>query len=113
VEDCIFCKIVNKEIPADIVYEDENIVAFKDVNPAAPTHLLFIPKRHIPTLLDVDDESGQLMGDLHRAVAHVARDMGLESGFRLVSNCNEDAGQIVFHVHYHLLAGRTLGWPPG
>ena len=113
-EDCIFCKIVNREIPADIVYEDENIMAFKDVNPATPTHLLFIPKKHIPTLMDVvNGENAQLMGELHRAVAHVAREMELESGFRLVSNCNKDAGQIVFHVHYHLLAGKSLQWPPG
>lgn len=112
-QDCIFCKIVKKEIPADIVYEDENVMAFKDINPAAPTHLLFIPKKHIPTLFDMDEENGQLMGDLHRAIASVAREMGLESGFRLVSNCNEDAGQLVFHVHYHLLAGRPFKWPPG
>lgn len=112
-EDCIFCKIANKEIPADIVYEDENIIAFKDLNPAAPTHLLFIPRKHIPTLMDVDGENGQLLGDLHRAVARVAREQGLESGFRLVSNCNKDAGQEVFHIHYHLLAGRLFRWPPG
>lgn len=112
-EECIFCKIINKEIPADIVYEDEKVIAFKDINPAAPTHLLLVPKKHIPTLFDMDGENGQLMGDLHRAVAHVARDLGLESGFRLVSNCNKDAGQLVFHVHYHLLAGRPLSWPPG
>ncbi len=112
-KDCIFCKIINKEIPADIVYEDGNVMAFKDVNPATPIHLLFIPKKHIPTLMDVDGENAHLMGDLHRAVAQVAREMELESGFRLVSNCNKDAGQIVFHVHYHLLAGRPLQWPPG
>lgn len=113
VEGCIFCKIVDKKIPADIVYEDETIVAFKDLNPAAPIHLLFIPKKHIPTLMDVDSESGQLLGDLHRAVAHVAREQNLENGFRLVCNCNRDAGQEVFHIHYHLLAGRPLKWPPG
>ncbi|MCF8010464.1 MAG: histidine triad nucleotide-binding protein [Clostridiales bacterium] len=111
--ECIFCKIVNKEIPSDIVYEDENVLAFKDLNPVAPTHILFIPKKHIPTLLDLDSETQHLVGEIHRAVVYVAKELGLEKGFRLVGNCNEHGGQEVFHIHYHLLAGRELQWPPG
>ncbi|MCL6478662.1 MAG: histidine triad nucleotide-binding protein [Peptococcaceae bacterium] len=112
-QDCIFCKIVNREIPADIVYENDTVLVFKDIKPAAPVHLLLIPKKHIPTFFDLKKEDAGLLGDLHLAAGEVARDMGLEKGFRLVSNCNEDAGQLVFHIHYHLMAGRTLRWPPG
>ncbi len=113
-EDCIFCKIVNKEIPADIVYEDDNVLVFKDIQPAAPIHLLLIPKKHIPTFFDIKPEDSHIMGEVQRAAATVARDMGLaERGFRLVSNCMKDAGQLVFHLHYHMLAGRPLQWPPG
>jgi len=110
---CIFCKIVNKEIPAEIVYENDNVLVFKDIKPSAPVHLLLIPKKHIPTLFDLEEADSGPLGDLHLAAAHVAREMGLEKGFRLVSNCNQDAGQLVFHIHYHLMAGRTLHWPPG
>lgn len=112
-QDCIFCKIVKKEIPAGIVYENDSVLVFKDINPAAPVHLLLIPKKHIPTFFDLKEEDSGLLGDLHLAAARVARDMGLEKGFRLVSNCNQDAGQLVFHIHYHLMAGRELHWPPG
>ncbi len=113
-QDCIFCKIVNKEIPADVVYEDEDVLAFKDINPQAPFHILLIPKKHIPTFFDMEDGDEQILGRLHKAAVQVARDFGLtESGFRLVSNCREGAGQVVFHIHYHLLAGRELKWPPG
>ncbi|ACA60542.1 histidine triad nucleotide-binding protein [Candidatus Desulforudis audaxviator] len=113
-QDCIFCRIVNREIPADVVYEDEHLLAFKDINPVAPVHLLFIPKRHIPTLFDLQDGDERLLGLLQKAAVQVARDLGLEErGFRLVTNCQEDGGQYVFHVHYHLLAGRELNWPPG
>ena len=112
-QDCIFCKIVKKEIPAGIVYEDNSVLVFKDINPAAPVHLLLIPKKHIPTFFDLKEEDSGLLGELHLAAARVARDMGLEKGFRLVSNCNRDAGQLVFHIHYHLMAGRALHWPPG
>jgi histidine triad (HIT) family protein len=114
VQECVFCKIINREIPADIVYEDDYILAFKDIQPAAPIHLLFIPKKHIPTFFDLEPEDSHIIGDLQRAAATVAREMGLsERGFRLVANCMKDAGQLVFHMHYHFLAGRPLQWPPG
>lgn len=113
-QDCIFCKIVNKEIPADVVYEDQDILVFKDVNPQAPVHMLLIPKKHIPTFFDLEPGDEAILGRLHQAAVQVARDLGLtETGFRLVANCREDAGQVVFHIHYHLLAGRKFKWPPG
>jgi histidine triad (HIT) family protein len=114
VQECIFCKIVKKEIPAEIIYEDDNVLAFKDIQPAAPIHLLFIPKKHIPTFFDLQPEDDKIMGEVQRAAAVVAGDLGLaERGFRLVANCMKDAGQLVFHLHYHFLAGRELQWPPG
>jgi histidine triad (HIT) family protein len=113
-QDCIFCKIVKKEIPAEIVYEDEHVMAFKDIHPAAPVHLLLIPKKHIPTFFDLTDEDVSIIGRVQLAAARVARQLNLEEkGFRLVSNCKEDAGQLIFHIHYHLLGGRALQWPPG
>ncbi|MEW5762107.1 MAG: histidine triad nucleotide-binding protein [Bacillota bacterium] len=113
-EDCIFCKIINKEIPAAIVYEDERLLVFKDINPQAPVHLLLVPKKHIATLFDAGSEDEVTLGAIQLVAAKVARDQGLyERGFRLVLNCQEPSGQLVFHVHYHLLAGRAFGWPPG
>ncbi|HBX22828.1 MAG TPA: histidine triad nucleotide-binding protein [Desulfotomaculum sp.] len=113
-QDCIFCKIVKKEIPAEIVYENDDVLVFKDIKPASPIHLLLIPKKHIPTFFDLQPEDSKIIGEVQRAAATVARDMGLtKQGFRLVSNCMEDAGQLVFHIHYHMLAGRPLQWPPG
>ncbi|MGO0121773.1 histidine triad nucleotide-binding protein [Desulfothermobacter acidiphilus] len=113
-EDCLFCRIARKEIPAKIVYEDEEILAFKDINPVAPVHLLFIPKKHISTFFDLEPGDELVIGRLHRAVVQVAREMGLEEqGFRLVANCQEGGGQLIFHLHYHLIAGRPLQWPPG
>lgn len=113
-QSCIFCRIVNRDVPADVIYEDEHLLAFKDVNPVAPVHVLLVPKRHIPTLFDVRDGDERLLGLLQKAAVQVARDLGLEErGFRLVANCLEGGGQSVFHVHYHLLAGRELNWPPG
>ena len=112
-QDCIFCKIINKEIPAEIVYENDSVLVFKDVKPAAPVHLLLIPKKHIPTFFDLEEKDSVIMGDLQLAAGRVAREMGLEKGFRLISNCNQDAGQLVFHIHYHLMGGRPLHWPPG
>lgn len=111
--DCIFCKIVNKEIPADIIYENNTVLVFKDLKPVAPVHLLLIPKKHIPTFFDLKEEDAGLIGDLHLAAARVAGDMNIDKGFRLIGNCNQDAGQLVFHIHYHLIAGRSLRWPPG
>lgn len=113
-QECIFCRIVHREIPAEIVYEDDDILAFKDVNPAAPVHILFIPKKHIATLFEIQEGDEQILGRLQQAAVRVARDLNLqERGFRLVANCQKGGGQFVFHVHYHLLAGRELNWPPG
>jgi histidine triad (HIT) family protein len=112
--DCIFCKIVQKEIQADIVFEDDLVLAFKDINPAAPVHLLLIPKKHVPNFFALEDRDEAIMGRLQQAAVQIARDLKLEErGFRLVCNCGKDAGQLVAHIHYHLLAGRPLKWPPG
>lgn len=112
--DTIFAKILRSEIPADIVYENEHVVGFSDVNPQAPTHVLFIPREPIPTLDDATPEQAQLLGRLLLAVASYAREKGLaKKGYRVVINCNEDGGQTVFHLHMHLLGGRPMLWPPG
>ena len=113
-EDCIFCKIVAGEIPSDKLYEDELAVAFKDLNPVAPHHLLIIPRRHITSVNDVGGDEEGLIGHLFSVAAKLARELGAaEAGYRCVINTNKDAGQAVFHIHLHLLAGRKLGWPPG
>ncbi|MCP5307442.1 MAG: histidine triad nucleotide-binding protein [Chromatiaceae bacterium] len=112
--DCIFCKIAAGEIPADIVYDDGEVLAFRDINPEAPVHLLLIPRRHIATLNDLSEADAALVGRLYLAGQQIAMELGVaESGYRTVINCNRDAGQLVFHIHMHLLAGRELGWPPG
>lgn len=112
--DCIFCKIAAGEIPADIVYDDGEVLAFRDINPEAPVHLLLIPRRHIATLNDLNEADAALVGRLYLAGQQIAAELGVaESGYRTVINCNRDAGQLVFHIHMHLLAGRELGWPPG
>lgn len=112
--DCIFCKIAAGEIPATKVYDDGEVLAFRDINPEAPVHLLVIPRRHIATLNDLTEADATLIGRLYLAAKQVATELGVaENGYRTVINCNRDAGQIVFHVHMHLLAGRELGWPPG
>ena len=113
--DCIFCRIVAGEIPAELEYEDDEIIAFHDVDPQAPVHLLVVPRRHIATLLDAEDDADTaLLGRLQEVAIDLARRHGLEKeGFRLVTNCLEAAGQAVFHIHLHLLGGRSLGWPPG
>jgi histidine triad (HIT) family protein len=112
--DTLFAKIVRREIPADIVYEDADILGFRDVNPQAPTHVLFIPKRPMATLDDAGPDDAEGLGRLLLAAAAYARAQGLaEKGYRVVINCNEDGGQTVFHLHLHLLAGRRLHWPPG
>ena len=113
-EDCIFCKIVAGEIPADKVYEDDAVVAFRDLKPQAPIHLLVIPRKHIATLNDLTPEDEVLVGRMYRAARAIAIDLDVaESGYRTVVNCNKAAGQVVFHVHMHFLAGRRMGWPPG
>jgi histidine triad (HIT) family protein len=112
--DCLFCKIVNREIHAGLVFEDERVLAFSDINPQAPTHVLIIPKRHIASLNDIGVEDEQLVGELVRRAAALAREMGLSAGgYRTVFNTNRDAGQTVFHIHLHLLGGRSMSWPPG
>jgi histidine triad (HIT) family protein len=112
--DTIFSKIIRREIPADIVYEDEEIVAFRDINAQAPTHVLFIPRRPISTLNDLEATDANLVGKLVLAATRHARDQGFaEDGYRLVINCNAHGGQTVFHLHLHLLAGRQMHWPPG
>jgi histidine triad (HIT) family protein len=107
--DCIFCKIANKEMDADIVYEDQEIIAFKDIYPAAPVHLLVVPRKHIPTLADLEEDDAALIGRLHLVVNDLARAFKLDQkGYRVVINCGKDAGQVVFHLHLHLLGGRPL-----
>lgn len=111
---CLFCRIVAGEIPASIVYQDDRIVAFRDINPQAPGHVLLIPRRHIATLNDLSSEDDALVGELVRRGAAIARELGYsERGYRAVFNCNAEAGQTVFHIHLHLLGGRKFTWPPG
>ena len=112
--DCLFCKIARREIPATLVYEDERVAAFQDLNPQAPTHILVIPKRHIATLNDLSTEDDQLVGELVRRAGAIAAERGLSAGgYRTIFNTNRDAGQTVFHIHLHLLGGRAMTWPPG
>jgi histidine triad (HIT) family protein len=111
---CLFCRIIAGEINASIVYEGEHVVAFKDIDPQAPLHVLLVPRRHIPTLNDLQPEDDQLVGSMSRTAAMLAKDSGYaERGYRIVFNTNAEAGQTVFHIHMHLLAGRGLHWPPG
>ena len=110
----IFQKIIDKEIPADIVYEDNHVLAFKDIQPQAPIHILIIPKKSIVNIATATEEDGALLGKLMLAAANIAKELGVaEQGYRLVTNCNEYGGQSVYHLHIHLLAGRRLSWPPG
>lgn len=112
--DTLFGKIIRREIPADIVYEDDDVLAFRDINPQAPVHVLFIPKRAIATLNDATERDGELIGKLVLAASAWAKKQGLaDDGYRLVMNCNTHGGQTVFHIHVHLLAGRQMTWPPG
>jgi histidine triad (HIT) family protein len=112
--DCLFCKIINREIPASIVYEDEHVLVFNDINPQAPLHALVVPKRHIDSLNALSPGDDALVGEIVRRAGAIARDKGYgDRGFRTVFNTNAEAGQTVFHLHLHLLAGRRLGWPPG
>ena len=112
--DCLFCKIIARQIPASIVYEDDHILAFNDINPEGPTHVLLVPKRHIATLNDLAAGDDQIVGELVRRSAAIAKERGIDAGgFRTVFNTNSDAGQSVFHIHLHLIGGRSLAWPPG
>lgn len=111
---CLFCKIITREIPASIVYEDDAVLAFNDINPQASTHVLVVPKQHIATVNDLEPAHDALVGTLVRSAAAIAKARGIDaSGYRTVFNTNRDAGQTVFHIHLHLLGGRNLGWPPG
>ena len=113
-EDCLFCKMVNGEITPDKVYEDDQVLAFRDINPLAPVHVLIVPKRHIATLNDLQPEDRETMGSLFIAAKKVAEQEGVaERGYRTLINCNREGGQVVFHVHLHLVGGRPMGWPPG
>lgn len=112
--DCLFCRIASGEIPSTIVYEDDRVMAFRDINPKAPTHVLIIPRKHISTLNDLAADDDGMVGELVRRAGAIAAELGhAEAGYRTVFNCNEMAGQTVFHIHLHLLAGRPLAWPPG
>ena len=108
-DECVFCKIANRELEADLVYEDDEILAFKDIAPAAPVHLLIIPRKHIPTLLDLNESDAQLVGRLHLVAADLARAFNLDrQGFRVIINCGPDGGQVIYHLHLHLLGGRPM-----
>ena len=111
--DCLFCKIVAKEIPAEVVHETDGTIAFKDINPGAPTHVLVIPKRHIASAQDLARDDGDLLAEMFETMAQVARDASLDGGHRIVTNIGPDAGQSVHHLHFHVLGGRTMAWPPG
>lgn len=112
--DCLFCKIIKREIPADIVYEDDEVLAFNDINPQAPTHILIIPKKHIATLNDIEEADLAIIGRLQYTAAKLAKERGFaEDGYRVVMNCNEMGGQTVYHIHMHLMGGRTFTWPAG
>lgn len=109
-EDCIFCKIIKKEIPSKIVYEDDDVLAFEDINPVAPVHILVIPKKHIDSVMQIDEIDEQLVGKMYSAIKKIANQLNLsQNGFRVITNCGEDAGQIIHHIHFHVLGGKHLG----
>jgi histidine triad (HIT) family protein len=111
---CLFCNIIEKKIPADIIYEDEDVIAFRDIAPRAPLHLLIIPKLHISTLNDLEEHHANIAGKLLLVAQKLAKEFGhADEGYRVVMNCNQNAGQTVFHIHLHLLGGRLFQWPPG
>ena len=111
---CLFCKIINGEINSELVYQDDEVLGFRDISPQAPHHILFIPRQHIATVNDADEKDAALLGKLTLAASATAKQLGLaEDGYRLVMNCNGHGGQTVFHIHLHLLAGRAMHWPPG
>jgi histidine triad (HIT) family protein len=110
---CLFCSIVTREVPAQLIYEDDQAVAFKDIDPKAPTHVLIVPRKHIAGLSAASDEDGAVLGHLQLVARKIAEKGGISDGFRVVVNNGKGAGQTVFHIHYHLLGGRKLTWPPG
>jgi histidine triad (HIT) family protein len=111
--DCLFCKIAAKELDSEIVFESDHIVAFKDINPAAPVHVLVIPKEHIASVQDLSSQHASLLGEVFEAIGKIATEQGVDTGYRIVSNVGRAAGQSVFHVHFHLIGGREMAWPPG
>ena len=111
--DCLFCKIAGKEIGSDLVHESGGVVAFRDINPAAPTHILVIPKEHIESAADLTEANGGLLGEMFATIATLAEKEGLQDGYRVVTNVGRDAGQSVQHLHFHLMGGRQMSWPPG
>ncbi len=113
-DECLFCKMIAGDIPADVVYQDDDVLAFRDINPQAPVHVLIIPKRHISTLNDLASDDAELIGKLSLAAAKIAVQEGIaESGYRTLINTNREGGQVVFHIHMHLMGGRRMLWPPG
>lgn len=109
-DDCIFCRIVDRKIPSTIVYEDDNVLAFKDINPVAPVHVVIVPKQHIANVNELTPENASVLGEIHLAAKRIAEDAGIaDKGYRLINNCGADAGQTVFHLHYHLIGGIKLG----
>ena len=111
--DCLFCKIAAGEVPSEKLFESDEVVAFRDINPAAPTHVLVIPVRHIASAAELGAEEGPLLGEIFRVIAQLAEEAGLSGGWRVVTNVGGDAGQAVHHLHFHLLGGRSMSWPPG
>jgi histidine triad (HIT) family protein len=111
--DCLFCKIVGGEIPSKRLFEDEDVIAFEDISPQAPVHLLVVPRRHVASLNDATEEHRDLLGKLLLTCRRLADERGISSGYRVVTNCGAQAGQSVFHIHFHLLGGRSMTWPPG
>ncbi len=113
-EDCIFCKIIKGEIPSEKIYEDDMLFSFKDIEPAAPVHVLIIPKKHIDSINDLTEEDSKIIAHIYLVAKQIAVKLGIdEKGYRIVTNCGEEAGQTVHHVHFHLLGGRSFAWPPG
>lgn len=111
--DCLFCKIIDKEIPSDVIYEDDKVISFKDINPQAPVHFLVIPKEHIKSTDEIDERHKDLMGHMIYIAAKLAKENGLDDGYRIVSNCGQQGGQTVDHIHFHVLGKRNMQWPPG
>jgi len=112
--DCIFCKIIRKELPAEILYEDERVIAFPDIRPVAPVHILVIPKKHIPNLAEADAADAELLGQALMTLPRIAEQLGIaDAGYRTVINTRDNGGQTVYHLHFHILGGRFMTWPPG
>lgn len=111
--DCLFCKIINGEIPSNKVYEDDQVFAFRDIEPQAPTHILIIPKQHIKSAAEIDESNSSVVAHIFEVAAKIAKQEGLDDGFRIVNNCGDLAGQTVKHLHFHLMGGREFGWPAG